>query len=704
LADDFKSDLFSSGRIIFLFIKDYTILLFVLLSSLSLIQSIAAPHTFALDRPFNNSANWGGTGLMEIPNARVLEDGVVRFGAAQALPYRWYTGGMGILPGLEFSGRLTQITNILVPSMPGYGTMKDKAFDLKYQILPESEELPAIAVGLNDFHGTRLFASEYLVISRQYYPIDLTLGIGSKRLKSPINPPYLDKYGLFGGVEIELNERFHLIVEYNPIKYENDKSSARGVPQGARYPVNVGLRTRLFSGIDLGLSYQRGDTLGIMLHVDAELGQPVLPHRPDPAPLVSVDRRPFIERDQKAMIEKIYEAIHDAGFSDVAVYTDGSDLIAEFENNKYLSNQKAVGRILRILLFHSPSDTAQLTAVIKKLDMPILKISVRPEHLEKYLLGEISEDIFIEKLMKIQTTKRAVEAQEGEYIQSKKDRTSKFNFSIKPDLDIYWNDPSGFFKNTVAIKPYVTADLWKGASAYARYSIPLYSNIYSPSTASLPPDVVRSDTSKYMGKYNSFDRLLISQAFRISEKTFGRLSLGYFDNMYAGVGVEALYFPGDGKMAFGIEGDWLKKRVPEKEFDLMDVKRYSVLGNAYYYYQGLDMTFHAQYGRFLAGDVGWMIDISRQYDTGTIVGIFYSFTDTDIFTDPYNRGYHNKGIYLNLPLRMLLTSDSNQMLNYGISPWTRDVAARVTHWQDLFGFAKDIMPAKFKANLDEIRE
>ena len=702
MADDSRSDRFASGRIIFSSIKNYAILLFVLLSSLFLIQSIAAPHTFALDQPFNNSANWGGTGLMEIPNARVIEDGVIRFGAAQALPYRWYTGGMGILPGLEFSGRLTEIRNIPVLSMPGYGIYKDKAFDVKYQILPESKELPAIAVGINDFIGTRLFASEYLALSRQYYPLDITLGIGSKRLKGPITLPFLNKYGMFGGVEIELNDRFHFIAEYNPIEYEKDRIVA--VPEGARYPVNVGLRARIFSGIDLGLSYQRGDTLGIMLHVQAKLGQPVLPYRPDPPPLVSVDRRPFNKRDQKEMVEKIHEAIHDAGFSDVAVYTDGSDLIAEFENTKYLSNQKAVGRVLRILLFYSPSDTGQLTAVVKKLDMPILKISVIPDQLEKYLLGEISEDIFFEKLMKIQITKQIVEAQEGEYIQSKKDSTSKFNFNIKPDLDIYWNDPSGFFKNTIAITPYVTAYLWKGASAYASYSIPLYSNIYSPSTASLPPDVVRSDISKYMGKYNSFDRLLISQAFRISEKIFGRLSLGYFDIMYAGIGGETLYFPWEGKIAFGIEGDWLRKRVPKKELDLMDVKKYSLLANAYYYYQGLDMTFHAQYGRFLGGDVGWMVDISRQYSTGAILGMYFSFTNTDIFTDQYNRGYHNKGIYLSLPLRMLLTSDSSQMLNYRTSPWTRDVATTVSHWQELFGFAKDLMPARFKANINEIKE
>ena len=69
-------------------------------------------RAFCGDRPFNNAANWGGTGLMEIPNARVLEDGFIRFGFAQALPYRWYMGGMGVFPGLEVSGRYTEITNI----------------------------------------------------------------------------------------------------------------------------------------------------------------------------------------------------------------------------------------------------------------------------------------------------------------------------------------------------------------------------------------------------------------------------------------------------------------------------------------------------------------------------------------------------------------------------------------------------------------
>lgn len=704
MADDFRLNLFKSGRIILSSFKSHAILFFILLSSLSPVELMPVRSTYALDRPFNNAANWGGTGLIEIPNARVLEDGVIRFGASQASPYRWYTGAMGILPRLEFSGRLTQITNIPVPSMPGYGTQKDKAFDLKFQIIPESKELPAVAIGIHDIHGTRLFAAEYLAISRQYYPIDFTLGIGSKRLKGPIDVPGLDRYGLFGGIEIELNERLYFLAEYNPIEYEIDKPSARGVPEGARYPFNIGLRARILSGIDLGLSYQRGNTLGIMLHVDAGLGQQVLPYRADPPPLVSIDRRPFNKRDQKEMVEKIHEAIREAGFSDVAVYTDGRDLIAEFENSRYLSNQKAVGRVLRILLFYSPSDTSRLTAVIKKFDMPILKVSVMPDQMEKYLLGEISDDIFFEKLLKIEITDHVLETQNGEYIQSKKDKIFKYDLGIKPDIDIYWNDPSGFFKSSIGIKPYVTSDFWKGASAYARFSIPFYSNVYSPISEKFPPDVVRMDISRYLGEYYAFDRLLINQAFRISKRIFGRLSIGYFDYMYAGVGGEILYYPWDGKMAFGAEGDWLKKRVPETEFEMMDFKRYSILANAYYYYQDLDMTLHVQYGRFLGGDTGWMIDISRRYNTGAVVGIYYSFTDTDVFTDEWNRGYHHKGVYLSLPLRMFLTRDSSQMLNYGISPWTRDVAATVSHWQDLFSLAKDIMPARFRAKLGEIKE
>jgi hypothetical protein len=674
------------------------------LSVLTLTVLLTPEISFSSDMQFINSSNWGGTGLMEIPNARILEDGVVRFSGAIASPYRWINAGMGILPGLEFSGRLTAITNI--PALTeNYGSNKDKAFDIKYQIFPESKELPAVAIGFNDFHGTGLFTSEYIVMSRQVYPLDLTFGIGSKRFSGGQVKFFTNSYSLFGGFEFELSDRFMFMAEYNPIKYEDDVPSARGVPQGAKTPVNVGLRARIIKGIDMGVSFQRGDTLGLSLSVGSLLGDQILPQEPDPAPLLPVDRRTFSERDNREVIQSIYDAAKKAGFDDVAVYTDGKDIICEFQNNKYLSNQKAAGRVLRLMLFNSPQDTKLLTAVVKKGDYPLIKVSVKPDHMDKYILGDIPEDTFVNKLLKVEVASETKQADAGSYLKVADKKDFNFEWEIGPDLDIYWNDPSGFWKFSAGIAPYVTFDLWKGASAYARFTVPFYSNISSPTAEELPNDVVRSDISKYKKGNYTFDRLMINQILRFSDRWFSRVSLGYFDLMYAGVGGESLYFIGDGRIALGIESDWVKKRVPKKLFELMDVERYTLLGNGYYYYPGLDITFKTQYGRFLAGDVGWKFDVNRRYKTGLILGMFITFTDTDNINQPeFNDDYNHKGVYMRVPLRMFYTKDSTKTLNYGISPWTRDVGQTITHWKDLYSIAGELMPARFKDESNEIKD
>jgi len=678
--------------------KDTFVRVLCLFSFLLLLHIGFTAKIFCWDRPFNNAANWGGTGLMEIPNARVLEEGVIRLGVAQALPYRWYSGSMGVFPGLELGFRLTEMTNLTTRLGPAYGAYKDKALDVKYQIREETKGFPAMAIGVHDFWGTRLFPAEYLVFSRQIFPLDITLGFGRKRLHGPLSIPILDDFGLFGGIELALHERLHILAEYNPIEYEKDKKKA--IPEGVRSPINIGLKARILPGMDLGLSYQRGDTLGLMFHLQVELGKPILPQTPDPPPRVSIDRRPFHERDQRDMIKKIHEAIRKAGFSDVSVYTDGRDIVAEFDNTKYMSDQKAVGRVLRILLFHSPSDTGQLSVVVRRRDMPILKVTVKPDYLEKFLLGKIPGELFYSKLLDIEIVKQTVD-QPQNYIRTEREKEFRFNFNIKPEFQMYLNDPSGFFKFRPGIKPYITTNVWKGALAFARYDIPFYSNI---SSSNIPlPDAVRSDSWYYSGKDYSFDRLIIDQAFRLSKKTFGRLSLGYLEKMYAGIGGEVLCFLGEGNLTLGVEADWVRKREPATQFALMDFERYTFFGNIYYHLTRPDLTLHAQYGKFLAGDIGWMLNIRRRYDTGVILGMWWSFTDTDHLTG-FNRGYNNKGISLSLPVRMFLPYDSRGRYSYSFAPWTRDVAGTVFHWQNLFELGKDLMPADFKAKLNKINK
>ena len=124
----------------------------------------------AADAPFDGPANWGGTGLMETPTARVLKEGRYRIGVSQIDPYRYYYGAASPLKGLEIGGRVTEVLNVPVPGFPDYGNYKDKAIDLKYQFLPEGKWWPALAVGLMDPHGTRIYPSQYVVMSKQIYP------------------------------------------------------------------------------------------------------------------------------------------------------------------------------------------------------------------------------------------------------------------------------------------------------------------------------------------------------------------------------------------------------------------------------------------------------------------------------------------------------------------------------------------------------
>jgi hypothetical protein len=55
----------------------------------------------------------------------------------------------------------------------------DRSFDLRYQILQETNALPAIAVGLQDFLGTGILASEYIVATKAVTDqLDVTAGLG----------------------------------------------------------------------------------------------------------------------------------------------------------------------------------------------------------------------------------------------------------------------------------------------------------------------------------------------------------------------------------------------------------------------------------------------------------------------------------------------------------------------------------------------
>ena len=197
--------------------------------------------------------------------------------------------------------------------------------------------------------------------------------------------------------------------------------------------------------------------------------------------------------------------------------------------------------------------------------------------------------------------------------------------------------------------------------------------------------------------------LLADQVIRVGERTFGRVTAGYQELQYAGVGGEFLHIFGDGRLAAGISADWNIKRKPDFTLGFRDYDTYTLQGNLYYTIPEMGLTTHIYGGRFLAGDKGAGVRVSREFKTGAIVSFWYSNTDTSDLSG-FNSGYEDKGFALMLPARIFQQKDSPVRYTYAISPYTRDVGQLVHYWNTLADFVRGMNPSAIEENLEDLRE
>ncbi len=200
----------------------------------------------------------GTTGLVNVPTADVLPDGVLRFGYHR-IDKRWvydprgvmdneiYFLGLGFLPRLEVMVRATEFPHgKLIPQEEG--PTVDRMASARVQLLRDGEfdaRMPAVAVGADDPRGTRRFHSLYVVatkrieLSRTGIGLGLTGGYGSTALSA--RRYVLD--GGFGGAELTISSSVAGILEYDTEKW------------------NTSVRMALFGHLGVHLALLNLDTL-----------------------------------------------------------------------------------------------------------------------------------------------------------------------------------------------------------------------------------------------------------------------------------------------------------------------------------------------------------------------------------------------------------------------------------------------------------
>ena len=624
---------------------------------------------------------------MEIPTARVMRENSYRIGFSQVEPYRYYYGAISPLKGLEIDGRITEFIHIPFADQK---TGKDKTIDVKYQFYPEGKYMPALALGIMDPHGTRKFPSQYIVASKQIYPLDFTIGFGNGRFgeKPLISSPqgvrvemftdtsdWLDESQFFGGIQFSPSEKFALMMEYSPIQYHKQTSdSAQSVhfrePVASKY--NFGIRYKPTKWSEIGLSYQRGNEIGFHLSTVFDIGNPLVPiydplYRENPA----VMNNPLSERLTSGLIY--------AGFSDIVVVNSADELWIWVQNDKYFYSTGAIGEILRVSIGMLPENIKRIHIILKENGIPQIEISTMRADVEDFHNGKLKANELL-YLSDINTDISIKRVGEGKH-------KKKFKYGVRPSFETFLNDPTGFFKYRFGVSGWMSYHPWAGASFVAGIEGYPFNNVVTTNEPLSIP--VRSDIVDYKDEKFVLGRLMFDQINRLTPDLYGRISGGLLEVQYAGIDGEIAAPLYDGRLLLGLSGSAVKKRDSENPLKLKDNPVKDTFTTAFLNTRinipEIESALDVKAGRFLAGDNGVRFTVSK-FIKGVTIWAWYSFTDTSVFSDNFNEGYHDKGIGVSIPLRLFQGTDSKTVYHYSLAPWTRDTGQDIDHFGTLFDF------------------
>nr|WP_255575465.1 YjbH domain-containing protein [Caldovatus aquaticus] len=662
-----------------------------------------------------SGANSGGAGLIEMPNARFRPDGTLEAGAALRRQRRFWFASFQALPWLATTFRIAE----RLDATRGAGTASDRALDLRLRLWSESDWRPALAVGLQDAIGTGLYAGEYLVASKRWWDLDLTLGIGWGRLgtgadlANPLTglargfaerprsvgeggtvriPGFFrgERAALFAGLEWSVpplpapwgGELAGLRAK---VEWSGDAlRDERGGYPARRDPRAAGrARTRLNAGLqwsndwmDAGLHFVHGTDLLFRLSFRLDPWRPPEAERPPPPRLAP---RPAGEGEPAA--ERVFAALRAAGFRPLAFALAGPDLARiAVEGGRHRTLAQTAGRVLRAVQPHLPARVERLELAWSLLGVEVARIELPRRAFEDAAAGRGSaEEVFAAALL--------LPAGGDPWPGAARAPAVALEGGIEPQLRLLLGDPQRTLR-------------WEAAGAAgARLSLPagfalaggvrqtLAGNLDRglPSDSRLPH--VRSDFARYAREgRTAIPALYLERLWNPAPDWFARATLGYLEPMFAGLSAEVLWRPHEAPFALGLDLAY----VAQRDFDQrLGLRRYRVATGHLSLYA--DLPWWNTYavvraGRYLAGDWGATVELGRRFDSGIEVGAFATFTDVPFAR--FGEGSFDKGIYVRIPLD-LFGAETRGRAEALIRPVQRDGGQRLAVDTPLWELARE---------------
>ena len=681
--------------------------------------------------PFYESpsySNYGTLGLIQNPTARFHDQGSLGFswshnepylrGSIVAYPFNW----------LEASFQYTDINNRLYSYFDyfsGSQSLKDKSFDAKIRLLKESSIFPQIALGIRDFGGTGLFASEYLVASKRFGSnLDISIGLGWGNLnRNDISNPLtkisnrfeertseidlggkvnLDDFfsgtaGYFAGIEYVIPKLngLRLKVELDGTNYLTE--SAEPLNQDSR--VNFGIIYPVTKRFHTKLSFTRGNTVNFGFSYAISLGSKN-PTNQLKRKRVSMENSDLIKTVTARSDINLYRASllylrqEDISLQKASLNDDNYEVV--YSTAKYRSPARAAGRAIGIIDQIAPEDIKTIRVSEVNAGLGMYSAEVSREIFNRYK----SNPSILEKYIRTNGFK----FDEDKY---------KFNPAVTypaifndmgPELISQIGGPDGFFFGDLKWNLDSEALLSRKISIISSLTYGLVDNMDElklESDSVLPH--VRTDIVKYLKGSRgglSVKRLQANYYNQLGKSTFYKLSAGIFEQMYSGYGGEILYRPYEKNFGVGFELWKVFKRDFDQLFDHRDYETITGHLNLYYQEPRTNILFSLKGGRYLAEDSGITVDLSRIFRSGLKMGAF--FTLTDISFEEFGEGSFDKGFYFWIPVEMFSPRYFKRTFGWGLRPITRDGGAALNYGYPLWGVTDPSSNHRFRRRLDDI--
>ncbi len=647
----------------------------------------------------------GQTGLINIPSAEIHDEQSIFFtfkrtnytklGTITVTPFDW----------LEASYFYYRPDDLRWGGVQGL--YLDKGFNVKFSYKPESFLVPTLAVGLDDFAGTGQFTKEYVAATYNFNNIKLTGGIGwgkfvgensidnplsifSKSLEIRQNES--DNFGrggqlstdlwfkgdatLFAGMEFNIPKikGLKFKMESNPFDYKRFGCCGEGVSRNTdilrknESDINFGLSYKYKNFGNIDFSYIKGNTWNVSWSVGFSSKKP-LRKKEKFKPLIQ-----NTDYDQNKKNEFYLDILENLNRNKLYLQT------AEINNKKLEITIDSAEHFNPIIYSSRAAYIASEVSKFNNINFDVISvghinrgsqinnISYKSEDLN---LNERYPDVLIKRNSSISNTNPS-SFKDHEF--RPKVNFPIFIYNVAPDIRTHIGSPQKFMYAGVGIKLTSEIQLNREFAIYSTIAKSLEDNFDEKnSEPSSGLELVRTQIVDYLQESSEdfyLRNLELERIWSPYKSVYAKVSIGLLEQMYGGMASEIMYKPFDSNFAYSIEYNKVKKRAFDGKFDFLEYETYTQHLNIAYYHPSTNILAKWSYGKYLAQDKGYTLDLSRRMPSGWTAGIFFS--RTNVSAEEFGEGSFDKGFYFTFPLDIFSTGYSKNVNGFRLRTMTRD--------------------------------